>query len=72
MRSSKHCVEPSLPDKISLIDIKRLASERLPRGSSVLKTLLDTPDFLDWNTENVTKVELFWELVVAGVLESGT
>jgi hypothetical protein len=61
-----------LPDKISLIDIKKLARERLPQSSSVLKMLLDEPDFLDWNTENCTKLEIFWELVVTAVLESRT
>ncbi|MGA2310267.1 MAG: hypothetical protein ABSG57_12075 [Candidatus Bathyarchaeia archaeon] len=58
--------------KISLVEIKKLARERLPESSSVLKTLLDTPDSLEWNTENCAKVELFWELVVAAVHESGT
>jgi len=33
---------------------------------------LDTPDVLDWNAENCTKLEMFWELVVAEVLESRT
>ncbi len=61
-----------MPDKISLIDIKKLARKRLPQDSSVLKTLLDTPDFLDWNTENCTKLEMFWELIVAAILESRT
>jgi hypothetical protein len=58
--------------KISLVEIKKLARERLPQDSSVLKTLLDTPDVLDWNAENCTKLEMFWELVVAEVLESRT
>jgi len=56
--------------KISLVEIKVLARQHLPQTSSVLKTLLDTPDILDWNAENCAKVELFWELIVAAVLES--
>jgi hypothetical protein len=58
--------------KISLVEIKKLARERLPQDSSVLKTLIDQPDVLDWNAENCTKLELFWELVVAAVLETRT
>jgi urease accessory protein UreE len=57
---------------ISLVEIKKLARERLPQGSSVLTTLLDTDDVLEWNTENCIKVELLWELVVAAVRESRT
>ena len=56
--------------KINLIEIKKVARERLPQGNSVLKTLLDTDDILEWNTENCAKVELLWELVVAAVRES--
>ncbi|MGP8068856.1 MAG: hypothetical protein ACLP5V_03075 [Candidatus Bathyarchaeia archaeon] len=58
--------------KINLIEIKKVARERLPQGSSVLKTLLDTDDILEWNTENCAKVELLWELVVAAVRELRT
>jgi urease accessory protein UreE len=58
--------------KINLIEIKKVAREHLPQGSSVLKTLLDTDDVLEWNTENCVKVELLWELVVAAVRELRT
>jgi hypothetical protein len=55
-----------------MVEIKKTARERLPQGSSVLKTLLGTDDLLEWNTENCAKVELLWELVVEAVRELRT
>ena len=57
---------------INLVEIKKTARDRLPAGSSVLKTLVDMDDVLEWNTENCAKMEMLWELVVAAIREART
>jgi len=71
MNPSEPGSQASLPT-INLVEIKKTARERLPAGSSVVKTLVDMDDVLEWNTENCAKVEMLWELVVAAIREMRT
>jgi hypothetical protein len=69
MNPSDFGSQASLPT-INLVEIKKTARERLPAGSSVLRTLVDMDDVLEWNTENCAKMEMLWELIVAAIREA--